>query len=96
MLKEIIQETIKKGWVNKVKPKWTPPEGTFAKDANPVESAKVICQGHNGDYKKAVASVNFFFNRAGICEKGNPKFDEEWCKLKEKIITELEKICGKE
>ena len=93
MLKEIIQELIKEGWADKVKVKWHPPEGTFTKDANPSKSAKVICRGHKGDLRKSVSCVNFFFNKNGICEKGNPKYDSEWCHLKDKIIKELEKIC---
>ena len=89
MLKEIIETIIqeKEKWINKVKPKWHPPKGTFAHDADPTESAKIVCKGHKGDLKSAVASVNFFFNRCG-------KKCEGWGEKKRKqIIDALHKIC---
>jgi hypothetical protein len=89
MLKEIFKTIIqeKKYWTQKIKTKWHPPAGTFAKDANPKKSAKIICKGHSGDLKSSVASVNFFFNRCGNKCKGWGE------KLRKAIITELEKIC---
>jgi len=87
MIREILQKLHEEQWLNKVKPKWHPPEGTFSKDADPAKSAKIICQGHKGDYKSAVASVNFFFNRCG--EKC-----KDWGEKKRKeIINALQKIC---
>jgi len=86
MLLSII-EKIQKNWFQKVKVKWHPPEGTFAKDADPEKSAKVICKGHKGDYKSSVASVDFFFNRCG--EKC-----KDWGEKKRKqILDKLNKIC---
>jgi hypothetical protein len=86
MLLSII-EKIQKNWFQKVKVKWHPPEGTFAKDADPEKSAKVICKGHKGDYKSSVASVDFFFNRCGEKCKG-------WGEKKRKqILDKLNKIC---
>jgi len=82
-----------KMWIQKVKVKWHPPKGTFAKTTKPSETAKIVCKGHKGDLKKSVASVNYFFNRAGICKQGHKNYDSEWCKNKDKIIEELHKIC---
>lgn len=89
MIVELVEKVLneKEMWTQKVKTKWHPPEGTFAKDADPKKSAKIVCDGHKGDLKSAVASVNFFFNRCGKKCAG-------WGEAKRKaIIAELEKIC---
>ena len=75
MLKEIIEN------LSDVKTKWHPPEGTFTKE--PEEIAKIVCKGHNGNLQKAVASVNFYYNRCG--ENCENKSDE--------IIKILHRIC---
>jgi len=84
MLKEIIEKDL--GWLKKVKTKWSPPKGTFSDDKSPEETAKIVCKGHNGNLKSAVASVNFYYNRAG---KSNDK-------KRTKIIDILQKICKKD
>jgi len=76
---------LEKKWVQSVKPKWHPPEGTFAKDADPKKSAEIICKGHKGDLKKSVASVNFYFNR-----KKKESGDEARRKA---FIDALHKVC---
>ena len=83
MIKEMLE--VLEG-LSDVKTKWTPPEGTFAKDADPKKSAEVICKGHKGDLESAVASVNYFFNRCGDnCKDWN---------LKDKLLNELRKMCN--
>jgi len=78
---------LEKKWVQSVKPKWHPPEGTFAKDADPKKSAEIICKGHKGDLKSAVAAVNFFFNRCGKKCAG-------WGEQKRQaFIDALHKVC---
>jgi len=90
MLKEIIKNILENNkWIDNVKPKWNPPEGTFAEDSDPQKSAKIICDGHKGDLKSSVASVNFFFNRC---------YDKckNWREQKRKqIIDILHNICKK-
>ena len=80
MLKEIIEN------IPNIKPKWEPPKGTFSKNANPSEVAKIVCKGHKSNLQKSVDCVNYFFNRCGKnCDGWN---------LKDKIIKELHKICN--
>ena len=82
-----IEYVTEENWTQNVKPKWHPPKGTFAKDTPASKSAEVVCKGHKGDLKSAVASVNFFFNRCG--EKC-----ADWGEKKRKeIIDILHKIC---
>jgi len=85
----MLLEIIKENWTQNVHTKWSPPKGTFSKDANPTKSAKAICKGHKGNLKRAIASVNFFFNR---CGKNCADWGE---KKRQEIIKELEKICKK-
>jgi len=85
MFRELVQKIREENWVNKVKPEWTPPEGTFAKETPAEKTAEIVCKGHKGDLKAAVASVNFYFNR----KKDEPG-DE---KRRKEIINILHKIC---
>jgi len=85
MLKEIIEKVLEDKWSQNVKTKWKPPKGTFAKETKPVDTAKTVCDGHKGDLKSAVASVDFYFNR----KKEEPG-DE---KRRKEIIDILHKIC---
>jgi len=77
-------------WVNKVKPKWHPPEGLFTKD--PETIAKTVAKASDS-YKQAVARVNFFYNRYGC--SGERKNDEI-CKKRPKVLKALRKIYKKE
>jgi hypothetical protein len=84
---EAVEESLtEENWVNKVKPKWTPPEGTFAKDTPAEKTAEIVCKASE-DLKQAVERVNFFFNRCGEKCSG-------WGEQKRKqIIDILHKIC---
>jgi len=73
-------------WIDKVKPKWHPPEGLFTKD--PETIAKTVAKASK-DYKQAVARVNFFYNRYGC--SGDRKGDEI-CKKREKVLQLLRKL----
>jgi len=88
MIREIIESVLtEEDWVKNVKTKWTPPAGTFAKETPAEKTAEIVCKGHKGDLKAAVASVNFFFNRCGDKCAG-------WGdKKREQIIDILHKIC---
>ena len=88
-------------WVDDVKTKWTPPEGTFAKETPSEKTAEIVCKGHKGDLKKAVDSVNFFFNRCGEkCAGWGEKKRKEIidilnkkCKSNESLINEDGTVC---
>jgi len=80
MIKEIIEGLLD------VKTKWHPPEGTFTKSAE--EIAKIVCKGHNGNLKKSVSCVNFYYNRC------SEKCKDEESKRK-RVINILHKICKK-
>ena len=87
MIREIIEKILEDKWTQKVKTKWHPPKGTFAKETKPEETAKIVCNGHKGDLKSAVAAVNFFFNRCGDKCSGWGE------KRRKEIIDILHKIC---
>jgi len=87
LFKEILEKVIKEEkWIDKVKPKWHPPKGTFAEDTPADKAAEIVCKASD-NLKQAVERVNFFFNRCG-------KKCEPWGEKKRKeIIDILHKIC---
>jgi len=86
MIREILQKIQEEQWVNNVKPKWTPPEGTFAKDMPAQKTAEIVCKASK-DLKQAVERVNFFYNRCG------DKCKDWGEKRRKEIIDILYKIC---
>lgn len=87
LFREILEKVIKEEkWIDKVKPKWHPPEGTFAEDTPANKTAEIVCKASDS-LKQAVERVNFFFNRCG--KKCEPWGD----KKREEIINILHKIC---
>jgi len=88
-LNNLLLEIDEANWVNKVKPKWHPPEGLFTKD--PETIAKTVAKASK-DYKQAVARVNFFYNRYGCSgdRKGDPI-----CKKRTRVLQLLRKIFKK-
>ena len=95
MIRELIQKIKEEYWTDKVKLKWDPPKGTFTADADPAKSAKIICDGHKGDFKTSVDCVMFFRNRTGMCDEKSSHYNKKWCDTIEKIKSELDKICKK-
>jgi len=86
---EVIEEA--KGWVQKVKPKWHPPEGLFTKSAK--EIAEYLAKA-SPDYATAVRRAVFYYNRAGVCNKGGPRFDEKECRKACRVLKLLRKLFG--
>jgi len=87
----MLREIIEKNWINDVNIKWNPPEGLFSKEnciKNPNKIAKIVANSSK-DLKQAVARINFFFNRGGICDSQSSHYDKEWCESKNKILNYL-------
>jgi len=89
MIKRIIENLLEDNWTKDVETKWTPPEGTFEKETPAKKTAEIVCKGHKGDLKKAVDSVNFYFNRCG--DKCSDWGEER----RKEIIELLNKMCEK-
>lgn len=81
---EVDRQELVEGWLQTVKTKWHPPEGTFTK--KPEEIARVLYQ-NSKSLAQAVARVNFYYNRKG-CTKNSK--DKE-CKKRDKVLYYLRK-----
>lgn len=93
-IKKLLSEGKKKNfWVQEVDTNWEPPEGLFTKE--PEEIAKVL-HDESDSYAQAVRRAVFYYNRAGFCNKGGPRYDPKECSKKRKVISLLRELFGVE
>ena len=88
-----VLERKKNLWVQEVETSWTPPPGLFTKE--PEEIAKVL-HDESPDYATAVRRLYFYFNRAGFCRKGSPRWNPLECSKRKKTHKLLKKLFGVE
>lgn len=72
-----------KNWSDKVKTKWSPPEGLFTRSAE--EIAKVL-HDESDDLQQAMSRLNFYVNRAG------DNLSSERVKTLESVKSKLRKL----
>jgi len=80
-------------WIQKVKTSWTPPPGLFTKE--PEVIAQVLYD-ESPDYATAVRRLYFYYNRAGVCNKGGKRWNPKECSKRKKAHKILKQLFGVE